>query len=186
LESISNELLAVLKEKESGSTKILGAVGDEPLKKSEHILSVSKAKLGVSQGKPANLPPSVLIVDDEPDILDVIKEALEMQGIKCSVAATGEEAVRLAVELKPDLIFMDVLLKNQNGLEICAQIKEKLTSFTPVILMTGQQDVREKISGSTQGADEILIKPFQMVELKARVASMLRIKKMQDALEARQ
>lgn len=125
----------------------------------------------------------ILIVDDEPDILDVIKEALSMKGFQTHTASDGPEAIAKAIELKPDLILMDVLLKHQNGMDVCASIKSKLSSFTPVILVTGQDDLRQKIAGAKHAADDLLTKPFQMEELYARVTSMLRLKQLSDAVE---
>jgi DNA-binding response OmpR family regulator len=122
-------------------------------------------------------------VDDEPDILEVIQEALNMKGFQTHTAESGTEAVEKAVALKPDLILMDVLLKNQNGMEVCAAIKSRLESFTPVILVTGQDDLRQKIAGARHAADDLLTKPFQMEELYARVTSMLRLKQLSDAVE---
>ncbi len=185
LESLANEILSFLKGNTAEAEKLrnLMSVSSE-----SKPLIAPLLKKNIEQ-KPAKTTgektPVILIVDDEPDILDVIKEALEMEGLKISTASTGDEAVRLAGEIKPDLVLMDMLLQHQNGLEICKRIKSKVESFTPVVLMTGQQDLREKISRNTEGADEILIKPFQMVELSSRVASMLRIKRLNDELQGK-
>lgn len=124
----------------------------------------------------------ILAIDDEPDILDVIQEGLKMKGFETVVASNGDEGVRLALQTKPDLILLDVLLKDRNGLDVCREIKAKLTSFTPVILMTGQDDLREKVTGASQMADDLLSKPFQIEELFTRVSSMLKIKRLTDEL----
>src|ERR1044071_2891940 len=161
LESLVNELLSFLKEGSVQSREAARAFGADVKTAHPSFAPPKKSSSSGSDTHGSSTPSQVLIVDDEPDILDVIKEGLEMQGLTSICASNGEEALRLAREKRPDLILMDVLLQNQNGLEICRRIKSELRSFTPVILMTGQQDLREKISGSTGGADEILIKPFQ-------------------------
>jgi len=125
----------------------------------------------------------VLVIDDEPDILYVIQEGLQMKGFQTCVAQTGDEGIRLALETKPDLILLDVLLKDRNGMDVCREIKMKLSVFTPVIIMTGQDDLREKMSGTANVADDLLSKPFQIEELFARVRSMLKIKQLTDQLD---
>ncbi len=185
LETLSNDLLSFLKSNSAHTEKLAVLMAPGAAGKPRVISSQGPAASNDSAKKPVGKPPTILIVDDEPDILDVIKEALEMEGLKSITASTGDEAVRLAAQENPDLVLMDMLLQDQNGLEICRRIKSQVKSFTPVILMTGQQDLREKISKTTQEADEILIKPFQMVELTARVASMLRVKKLTDELQGK-
>jgi CheY-like chemotaxis protein len=127
--------------------------------------------------------PLVLAVDDEPDILDVIQEGLKMKGFDTITASNGTDAVRLAIDAKPDLILLDVLLKDRHGMDVCREIKAKVRVFTPVIMMTGQSDLREKVSGVTTVADDLLSKPFQIEELFSRVSSMLKIKKLTDQLD---
>lgn len=127
--------------------------------------------------------PIVLAVDDEPDILDVIQEGLKMKGFDTIIASNGADAVRLAVSAKPDLVLLDVLLKDRNGLDVCREIKAKVSSFTPVIMMTGQDDLREKVPGVSNIADDLLSKPFQIEELFSRVSSMMKIKRLTDQLD---
>jgi DNA-binding response OmpR family regulator len=90
--------------------------------------------------------------------------------------------VRLALEAHPDLILLDIHLKGQNGLDVCREIKTRINTFIPIILMTGQDDLREKMSGSDNVADDLLSKPFQIEELYARVNSMHKIKTLTDEL----
>lgn len=125
----------------------------------------------------------ILVVDDEPDVLDVIKEGLAMKGFEAFTTSHGEEALRLVLEKSPALILMDLHLNGQNGMDICRQIKNTVKSFTPIILITGQDDLRIKISESTNEADDLLTKPFQMEELFTRVSSMLKMKQLNDELE---
>ncbi len=127
--------------------------------------------------------PIVLAVDDEPDILDVIQEGLKMKGFDTIIASNGADAVSMAVQAKPDLVLLDVLLKDRNGLDVCREIKAKVASFTPVIMMTGQDDLREKVPGVSNIADDLLSKPFQIEELFARVSSMMKIKRLTDQID---
>lgn len=126
--------------------------------------------------------PKILIVDDEPDILDTIQEGMTIKGFNSITASSGDEAVSLALKERPDLILMDVYLKNQNGVEICRTIKSQLSTFTPVLLITGQDHLSFKITGEKNDPDDLLMKPFQMQELFSRVTSMLRLKKLYDEL----
>jgi CheY-like chemotaxis protein len=143
------------------------------------VVPLGQAPAAIAKSAPAR----ILIVDDEPDILDTIEEGLRMEGFHTLKASNGSDAIALALQEKPDLILMDVLLKDQNGLEVCQSIKAQLKSFTPVLLITGQEDLRQKVSGARHEADDLLTKPFQMAELFIRVSSMLRIKKLNDEVE---
>lgn len=131
---------------------------------------------------PRNDTPTILIVDDEPDILDTIQEGMHMKGYKTITADNGADAVKYALKNKPDLILMDVLLKARNGVEVCAEIKSKISAFTPVLMVTGQNDLNVKFSDKENAPDDFLMKPFHMEELYSRVHSMLRIKNLSDEL----
>lgn len=144
----------------------------------------SQAHIGkIEAASLSSMTPKILIVDDEADVRDVIREGMEIKGFQTFTAATGEEALRSALETRPDVVIMDVLLGGENGIEVCRRIKENLDSFVPVILVTGQEDLREKVSGKSHAADDLLTKPFQMEELFSRVNSMLRLKQLTDELE---
>jgi CheY-like chemotaxis protein len=180
LEKLLGDILALMKSQADAGTPVLshdpprtGVLRDVP--------TVASGKQAVTHKR---FIPKILIVDDEPDVLDVIDEGLKMKGFETVTAADGDEAVRLAIETKPDLVLMDVLLGGQNGMDVCHRIKTKVTSFLPVILMTGQDDLREKVSGAANEADDLLSKPFQIAELFARVSSMLKIKELTDTIES--
>lgn len=146
------------------------------------IPAVQEGKLLVP-GKSSRKAPLILVVDDEPDIRDVVKEGLSSQGYTVQTASTGEEALQSVALETPDLILMDVFLKNQNGLDVSRKIRAKIPYFVPVLLVTGQDDLREKLGGSLDVVDDILSKPFQMVELFARVGSMLKLKKLAEEVQ---
>ncbi len=128
--------------------------------------------------------PRILVVDDEPDILDVVEEGMTMKGMQCTRATSGAEAIDAALATKPDVILMDVHLKDSNGVDVCQAIKSKMSTFVPVLLVTGQDQVGRSVVGGKNDPDDILMKPFQMQELYSRVSSMLRIKKLYEDLES--
>ncbi len=131
---------------------------------------------------PVRKKPLIFVVDDEPDIRDVVQQGLSSQGYEVWAASSGEEAMALVAREVPDLVLMDVHLKNQNGLEVSRKIKSSLSKFVPVLLITGQEDMREKVGGALHDVDDLLSKPFQMVELFARVGSMLKLKNLSEEI----
>jgi diguanylate cyclase (GGDEF)-like protein len=128
---------------------------------------------------------TVLIVDDDPAHRRHVREGLAPQGYHFREAQDGVQALRALREHRPDLILMDVEMPGLNGVEVCRIIKgnsgEDGFGFLPVILMTARQ-AGGKVEGLELGADDYLVKPFDMPELSARVKSMLRLKALQDAL----
>jgi CheY-like chemotaxis protein len=183
LESLLNDILAVLKKEPEQTARVNFALETQEKNGSKPQINVAQEKI-ITEATPFNKEiPTVLVVDDEPDILEVVQDGLQPQGYRILTASNGSDALSLALREEPDLILMDVLLENQNGADVCRTIKAKMPMYTPVILMTGQDDLREKFSGSTYDADDLLAKPFQMPELFMRVASMLRLKKLQRKLE---
>jgi diguanylate cyclase (GGDEF)-like protein len=128
---------------------------------------------------------TVLIVDDEPANILHVREGLASQGYIFREAYDGAAALSAIREQRPDLIIMDVEMPRLGGVEVCRIIKansgEGGFGFIPIILMTARQ-AGGKVEGLELGADDYLVKPFDMLELSARVKSMLRLKALQDAL----
>ncbi len=114
----------------------------------------------------------ILIVDDEKPIVDILKFNLEKEGYKTIEAYDGEQAVDMALELKPDLIILDVMLPKMDGFTVCKKIRQKLTC--PVIMLTAKEEVVDKIIGLELGADDYMTKPFSIRELTARIKANLR------------
>lgn len=114
----------------------------------------------------------ILLVDDEPLILKGLKFALEHDGYETAEALDGEEAVRKAEESQFDLILLDVMLPKLSGIEVCQHIREK--SDVPIIMLTAKGDDMDKILGLEYGADDYMTKPFNILEVKARIKSILR------------
>jgi len=114
----------------------------------------------------------ILVVDDEKNIVKGIKFSLEQDGMKVDVAYDGEEAMLLIKQNAYDLIILDVMLPKIEGTEICKQVRE--FSAVPVVMVTAKGDDMDKIMGLEYGADDYITKPFNILELKARVKAILR------------
>ena len=117
----------------------------------------------------------ILAVDDEPDILRLTQFLLESWGYEVSTASSGKEAVEQAQVIEPDLILMDVNMEEMNGFEACEKIKgDFATSFIPVIMLTSQDQVQNKVHGLGKGADDYVIKTVDPLELQARIEMVIR------------
>ncbi len=114
----------------------------------------------------------ILIVDDEKLLVKGIKFNFEQDGYTCEVAYDGEEAVRMAKDKSIDLIILDLMLPKIDGLSACQKIRE--FSNVPIIMLTAKSEDMDKILGLEYGADDYLTKPFNILELKARVKAILR------------
>ena len=116
--------------------------------------------------------PLVLVVDDEPHITKLSSMALEAQGIRSIAAASGQEALDKAEKYRPDLVLLDIVIPDMDGLEVM----QKLRSLrpVPVIVVTGKGSAPERARGLDLGADDYVVKPFHADELVARVRAVLR------------
>lgn len=115
---------------------------------------------------------SILVVDDEKLIVKGIKFSLEQDGYEVLCAYDGEEALQMAGEREYDLILLDLMLPKLDGLSVCQQIRE--FSNVPVIMLTAKGDDMDKILGLEYGADDYITKPFNILEVKARIKAILR------------
>src|SRR5580698_694575 len=115
---------------------------------------------------------NILIVDDQNDILDVLKEALEMEGYNVIALTYTEDIIRSANEHQPDLVMLDFLLAGINGGEHCHQLKiNPLTSHIPVVMLSGYPRVLESLGN--YGSDVFIAKPFDLIHLTETVKSLL-------------
>ena len=114
----------------------------------------------------------ILVVDDEPQITELLKSYLEREGYQVAVAADGEEALAMADAERPDLILLDLMLPKKNGFEVCRDIRAK--SRVPIIMLTARDEEPDKIVGLELGADDYITKPFSPREAVARVRAVLR------------
>ena len=115
---------------------------------------------------------TVLVVDDETDILELITFNLQRQGLTVLTAENGIEAVRIAKDKTPDMIVLDLMLPGANGLDLCRDLRR--ISVIPVIMLTAKGDEIDRIIGLEMGADDYLAKPFHPRELLARISAVLR------------
>lgn len=116
----------------------------------------------------------VLIVDDDPDILDVLRISLKEQ-YELAEAQDGEEALKSIYHRPPDLIILDWVIPKMSGYKVCQKLKEDLLlRHLPIIMLTGKGEVKDKIEGLNVGADDYIVKPFEPNELLARVKTVLR------------
>jgi len=118
---------------------------------------------------------SILIVDDEAPIREMIAVALEMAGYECLEADNSKDAHALIVDRKPDLILLDWMLPGTSGLELARRLKrDELTDAIPIIMLTAKGDEDNKVQGLETGADDYITKPFSPRELVARLKAVLR------------
>jgi class 3 adenylate cyclase/CheY-like chemotaxis protein len=130
-------------------------------------------------------PPRILIVDDNATNRDILMTRLGQHGYDLVQAADGEEAIEVTKKSLPDLILLDVMMPNLDGIEATKRLKADTDlAFTPIILVTAKTDIKDVVAGLEAGADEYLTKPVDQTSLVARVKSMLRVKELHDKVAA--
>jgi diguanylate cyclase (GGDEF)-like protein len=121
------------------------------------------------------MPETILVVDDDPDIARFVEVNLRSAGYDVSVASDGEEALEKAASLRPDLVLLDVMMPRIDGFEVAQRLRRNpQTSNTSIIMLTAKALSTDKVLGLTAGADDYIIKPFDPIELLARVKGTLR------------
>ena len=117
----------------------------------------------------------VLVVEDDPDIADLIRRYLQKGGFEVEVRASGREALSAIAASPPDLLVLDLMLPHVSGLDICRSVRaDEKTAAIPIIMVTARADESERIAGLDTGADDYIGKPFSPGELVARVRALLR------------
>lgn len=114
----------------------------------------------------------ILVVDDEKTICDLLKMYFEKEGYTVTTANDGEDGIQKFNDEKPDLVLLDIMLPKKDGWQVCREIRE--VSSKPVIMITAKGEVYDKVLGLELGADDFVVKPFNMSELSARVKAVLR------------
>ena len=128
-------------------------------------------------------PPLILVVDDNLAGLEILQARLEANGYRVITATDGEAGLKMAKNRRPDLILLDIMMPKMDGIEVCRRIKsDAALPFIPIIMITAKTDSKDIIAGLEAGGDEYLTKPVDHGALMARVASMLRIKTLQDTV----
>ena len=114
----------------------------------------------------------ILMIDDDREVLEINKKYLTGEGFDVSIASSAQQGIRLAKQCSPDCILLDVMMPDRNGYEVCRTLR----SFTsaPILFLTGKSSEDDKITGLTCGADDYIVKPYSLRELKARIDILLR------------
>ena len=115
----------------------------------------------------------ILVVDDEPNILDVLTMALRFQGFEVETAATGEQALAAAASFKPQLMVLDIMLPDMEGFEVARRLGAQRAQV-PIVFLTARDATEDKIRGLSIGGDDYVTKPFSLEELIARIRTVLR------------
>ncbi|HKY07044.1 MAG TPA: response regulator [Candidatus Binatia bacterium] len=130
------------------------------------------------------MPNKILIVDDEPFNLDLLEQELMEYNYEIERANDGVEALEKTASFKPDVILLDFMMPRMNGLEVVKQLRQdERHKGIPVILLTAKATQEDKVAGLDAGADDYVTKPFDAIELLARVRAMMRLKEMHDTLD---
>jgi diguanylate cyclase (GGDEF)-like protein len=141
----------------------------------------------VEQQRDDNPPARILIVDDHEDNVDLLRTRLEAWGYQTECAGDGAEALQKIEQSPPDLILLDVMMPKIDGIEVARRVKgSPALPFIPIIMQTALDTTENMVEGLEAGADDYITKPIDFAELKARLLSMLRIKRLQEELEERE
>ena len=126
----------------------------------------------------------ILVVDDNPQVRDILVQFLRQEGLESLTASNGREALEIVAREPPDLVILDVEMPLMDGFETCRRLKEdERTALIPVTMLTGLGDHEDRLRGIEAGADDFLTKPFDDVTLRARIRTQLRLKHLTDQLE---
>lgn len=117
--------------------------------------------------------PRILIIEDEAPMRTALKDVIEAEGYRALTAADGDSGLKRALEEKPDLILLDVMMPKLDGYEVCAELR-RLSSPAPILMLTAKGQIEDRVTGLDAGADDYLVKPFSTEELLARVRALLR------------
>lgn len=118
---------------------------------------------------------TILIIEDEPDIAESLRYNFEREKYKTLIAESGEKGLRIALEIIPSLIILDLMLPGMNGIELCRRLRrEDETKKIPIIMLTAKATENDKILGLETGADDYIVKPFSIKEVLARIRAVLR------------
>ena len=126
---------------------------------------------------------NILVVEDDRNISELIRMYLEKEGFEVRLAYDGGKAVEEYDKRAPDMVLLDIMLPVMDGWAVCAHIREK--GKTPIIMLTAKSDVGDRITGLEMGADDYLVKPFEMKELMARINAVLRRSEIPDDTKKR-
>ncbi|MBM7499634.1 response regulator transcription factor [Brachybacterium muris] len=115
----------------------------------------------------------LLVVDDEPNIRDLLATSLRFAGFEVFTAATGNEAIQTATEHQPDLVVLDVMLPDMDGFTVTRRLRDRGEQY-PILFLTARDETKDKVAGLTVGGDDYVTKPFSLEEVVARIRAVLR------------
>ncbi len=129
-------------------------------------------EIGFNKNQQIDNRKTILVVDDEKKIVDILVYNLQKEGYRTLESNDGEEAIKIAIEQKPDLILLDIMLPKVDGLTVCKKLRHTLN--VPILILSAKDEEIDKILGLELGADDYITKPFSVRELMARVKANLR------------
>jgi len=116
----------------------------------------------------------ILIIEDDDAIVRVLRRSLSLEGFDVESAGDGETGLALALENRPDLVILDLMLPGMDGLEVCRRLRTSTSGNMPILMLTAKETVPDRIQGLDAGADDYIVKPFDLDELAARIRALLR------------
>lgn len=116
----------------------------------------------------------VLIIEDHKDIADMLYDFFERRDYELDYASDGRMGYNLASQNEYDLILLDLMLPEMDGLDVCRRLREESKNFTPILMLTARDTLEDKVKGLEMGADDYLVKPFEILELEARIKALMR------------
>lgn len=116
---------------------------------------------------------TILVADDDPFIIKMLNRALSFEGYHVVLASNGEEAIQLIEQWSPDLVVLDIMMPKRNGWEVCQRVRQSNLRL-PIIMLTAKDEIEDRIKGLDIGADDYVIKPFNLEELLARIRAHIR------------
>jgi two-component system alkaline phosphatase synthesis response regulator PhoP len=127
----------------------------------------------VTETQPVRIPRRILLAEDEPSLVRTLRDRLTAEGYQVETTGDGEAALSRALEASFDLILLDVMLPGQDGFEVCRELRSRGLQI-PILMLTARGQVVDRVVGLKLGADDYVIKPFEMIELLARIEALFR------------
>lgn len=118
----------------------------------------------------------VLIIEDHTDIAEMLYDFFERRDYELDYASDGRMGFNLASQNEYDIILLDLMLPQMDGLDVCRKLREECRNYTPILMLTARDTLQDKIDGLESGADDYLVKPFEILELEARIRALMRRK----------
>ena len=118
----------------------------------------------------------ILIIEDHKDIAEMLFDYFERRNYEMDYASDGRMGFNLASSNEYDIILLDLMLPQMDGLDVCKKLRQEAKNFTPILMLTARDTLEDKVKGLESGADDYLVKPFEILELEARIKALMRRK----------